>query len=46
MTERDGQVVAKGDKIFEIEPDEVIIEESEEQICERQQRITRAVIGL
>jgi biotin carboxyl carrier protein len=46
MTERDGQVVAKGDKIFEIEPDEVIIEESEEQIRERQQRITRAVIGL
>ena len=45
MTDRGGQVIAKGDTIFQIEPDEVIVEESEANILERQRRTTLAVIG-
>jgi acetyl/propionyl-CoA carboxylase alpha subunit len=41
----DGSVVTKGQKIFEIEPDDVVVEESAEEIRERQQGVTLALLG-
>jgi biotin carboxyl carrier protein len=41
----DGCVVTKGQKIFEIEPDDVVVEESAEEIRERQQGVTLALLG-
>jgi len=40
----DGVVVVKGQKIFEIEPDEVVVEESEEEIRGRRREITLALL--
>ena len=40
----EGAVVTKGQKIFEIEPDEVVVEESEEEIQERRQSVTLALL--
>jgi len=41
----DGAVVTKGQKVFEIEPDEVVVEESEEEIQERHQTVTLALLS-
>ncbi len=40
MDESDGQILSKGEQIFEIEPDEAPIIESEEEISERQSAVT------
>ncbi|MDE0885501.1 MAG: biotin carboxylase [Myxococcota bacterium] len=44
IEDTDGVVVNKGQKIFEIEPDEVVVEESEEEIQERHQTVTLALL--
>ena len=46
MKDSDGMVVHAGQRIFEIEPDEVIVEESEEEIRSRRERITLEALGL
>ena len=45
MVDSDGAVVAAGQVIFEIEPDEVIVEESEEEIATRKRQVTLAALG-
>ena len=45
LEDEDGAVVSKGQKIFEIEPDEIVVEESEEEIRERQQGVTLGLLG-
>ncbi len=45
MTEADGAVVKAGQVIFEIEPDEVIVEESESDKLARRKRVTLAALG-
>ena len=44
MTDSDGAVVAKGQRIFEIEPDEVVVQETEEEIQERRRAVTLGLI--
>ncbi len=46
MTDADGRVVAAGDVILEIEPDEVIVIESDEEIAARRRTVTLAALGL
>jgi len=41
----DGKVVAKGQAIFRIEPDEKIEEESEESIAARRREVTHSLLG-
>ncbi len=41
----DGSVVSKGQKIFEIEPDEVVVELSDEEIDERRRTVTLALLA-
>ena len=41
----DGKVVAKGQAIFHIEPDEAIEQESEEEIATRRREVTLALLG-
>jgi hypothetical protein len=38
-------VVAKGEKIFEIEPDEIVHQESEEEIRDRRMTVTLELLG-
>jgi biotin carboxyl carrier protein len=45
MKDADGSVVKAGQVMFEIEPDEVIIEESDVDIRARRKRITLGVLG-
>jgi len=45
MVDSDGAVVTKGQKIFEIEPDEVLVEESEEEIARRRRAVTEGLLG-
>jgi biotin carboxyl carrier protein len=45
MTDADGSVVQAGQVMFEIEPDETLIEESEAEILARRQRVTLAALG-
>jgi len=45
MTDADGSVVKTGEVIFEIEPDEVIVEESQADIQARRERVTLEVLG-
>jgi pyruvate/2-oxoglutarate dehydrogenase complex dihydrolipoamide acyltransferase (E2) component len=45
MADSDGTVVQAGQVMFEIEPDEVIIEESEAELRARRERVTLGVLG-
>jgi hypothetical protein len=45
MRDADGSVVQAGQRIFEIEPDEVVVEESEKEILARRKRVTLAALG-
>ncbi len=45
MGDSDGAVIGKGQRIFEIEPDEIIVEESEESILERRRNVTLSLLG-
>ena len=45
MQESDGQIVAKGEQIFEIEPDEIPIIESPDEIAERRSAVTLSLLG-
>ena len=40
LTDSDGAVVVKGQKIFEIEPDEIVHEETEEERADRRRTTT------
>jgi biotin carboxyl carrier protein len=44
MAGADGIVVAKGQRIFEIEPDEVVVQETEEEIRERRRAVTLGLL--
>ncbi|MFP6655371.1 MAG: biotin/lipoyl-containing protein, partial [Myxococcota bacterium] len=45
MADADGSVVQAGQVMFEIEPDEVLIEESQTDILARRQRVTLSMLG-
>jgi acetyl/propionyl-CoA carboxylase alpha subunit len=45
LADADGSVVQAGQVIFEIEPDEMLVEESEAEITERRERVTRTALG-
>jgi len=45
MTDADGSVVQAGQVMFEIEPDETLVEESETEILARRRRVTLAALG-
>lgn len=45
LKDSDGVVVKTGQTIFEIEPDDVIVEESAEDIAARRERVTLAALG-
>ena len=45
MKDSDGQIVAKGDRMFEIDPDETPVIESEEEIAERRAAVTLGLLG-
>jgi acetyl/propionyl-CoA carboxylase alpha subunit len=44
MPDSDGAVVSKGQAIFEIEPDEILIEESAEEIATRRKSVTLGLL--
>jgi multidrug resistance efflux pump len=44
IEDTEGSVVTKGQKIFEIVPDEMVVEESEDEIRERQHGVTQALL--
>jgi len=46
MVDADGTVVAAGQVIFDIEPDEVIVEETSEEITARQKSVTLEALAL
>ena len=46
MRDVDGSVVAAGARIFEIEPDETIVVETDAEIAARKQAVTKAALGL
>ncbi|MFK7897653.1 MAG: biotin/lipoyl-containing protein [Myxococcota bacterium] len=46
MADSDGSVVKAGQVIFEIEPDEVLVVESEADIAARKKRVTTEILGL
>jgi len=46
MVDADGAVVAAGQVIFDIEPDEVIVEETDEEITARQKSVTLEALAL
>ena len=41
----DGSVVRKGQKIFAIDPDELVVEESDQEIRERRQTVTLELLS-
>jgi multidrug efflux pump subunit AcrA (membrane-fusion protein) len=45
MLDSDGAVVRAGQTIFEIEPDETLVEESAEARAARRKRVTLAALG-
>ncbi len=45
MADKDGSVVAKGQTMFEIEPDEVVIQESPEEVTARRRTVTLQLLG-
>ena len=45
LADSDGSVVQAGQVVFEIEPDEILIEESESDVAARRQRVTLAALG-
>ena len=45
MTDAEGSVVHAGQVVFEIEPDETLVEESEAEILARRERVTLAALG-
>lgn len=45
MKDADGTVVHAGQRIFEIEPDEVLVEESEADLRARRERVTLQLLG-
>ena len=45
MVDSDGAVVAAGEVIFDIEPDEVVVEETDEEIATRRKQVTLAALG-
>ncbi|MEM9177806.1 MAG: biotin/lipoyl-containing protein [Myxococcota bacterium] len=45
MVDADGAVVAAGEVIFDIVPDEVVVEETEEEIAARRKQVTLAALG-
>ncbi|MAI24781.1 MAG: biotin carboxylase N-terminal domain-containing protein [Myxococcota bacterium] len=45
MKDSDGQIVAKGERLFEIEPDETPVIETEEEIAERRSGVTLGLLG-
>jgi biotin carboxyl carrier protein len=45
MRDADGSVVKAGQVVFEIEPDEVLVEETEEEVRTRRNRVTLAALG-
>ncbi len=45
MVDADGAVVAAGEVIFDIVPDEVIVEETEDEIAARRKQVTMAALG-
>ncbi len=45
LVDSDGSVVSAGQVIFEIEPDEVLVEESEAEITARREKITLLMLG-
>ena len=45
MADADGSVLQAGQIIFEIEPDEIVVEESETDILARRTRVTLAALG-
>jgi acetyl/propionyl-CoA carboxylase alpha subunit len=46
MDNADGRIIAKGQRIFRIEPDERMEEETDEQIARRRRAATDALLGL
>jgi biotin carboxyl carrier protein len=44
MNDGDGQIVHKGQVIFKIEPDERIVEESEDEIAARRRKVTLGLL--
>jgi biotin carboxyl carrier protein len=46
MKDSDGTVVHAGQRILEIEPDEVIVEESQDEIRSRRKRVTLEALGV
>ncbi|MCP5500454.1 MAG: biotin/lipoyl-binding protein [Leptospiraceae bacterium] len=46
LADSDGKIVTKGQTIFKIEPDEVIVEESETEIQARRKKFTMEIMGL
>ncbi len=44
MVDSDGAVVCKGQKIFQIEPDELVVEESDAEIKERRNAVTLGLL--
>lgn len=46
VADADGKVVKAGEVMFEIEPDEVVVVESEADVAERKQRVTLEMLSL
>ena len=45
MKDKDGEIITKGQQIFQIEPDEKIVEESAEEITARQREVTLELLA-
>jgi biotin carboxyl carrier protein len=44
MEDADGKIISKGQPIFKVQPDEVIVEETEEEIFNRKKKATLALL--
>jgi multidrug resistance efflux pump len=44
MEDSDGKIISKGQPIFKVLPDEVIVEETEEEIFNRKKKATLALL--
>jgi hypothetical protein len=45
MTDSDGKIVSKGQVIFKVQPDEVLKEESPEEIANRKKAVTTELLS-
>lgn len=45
MENSDGKIVTKGQTLFKVEPDEVVKEETEEEIIQRKKKVTLELLG-